>query len=110
MWALLFGLAGWWTGLRRFLLVGGWIFLMGLAIGVWQWARGVPDVPVEFLRFDLWASLPDSVRLLLEEIFSRLSLAVGGLTLVTGAGLLLSGGIAFWRYRRENPAPVEEEA
>src|ERR1043165_9787252 len=38
VWAMLIVLAGEWMGLHRFRLLGGMIFLVGVAIGIWQLA------------------------------------------------------------------------
>jgi hypothetical protein len=91
IWAALSILAGEWTGLRRFRLLGVLIFLTGIATGAWQLVIGLSNLSLETAIYRTFAS-------------------VGLVTLVSGIVFVLSGGATFLRYRKENPVPYQEEA
>jgi len=97
LWAVLSILAGEWLGLQRFRLVGLAMLLIGSAVGVWQFALGTSEF-----------SGTASTAMLL-EIIGRTLTGMGMLILFTGAALILSGGITFLNYRKENPTPYAEE-
>jgi hypothetical protein len=109
-WAILVILAGEWMGLARFRWLGGWLLLAGIAVGVWQFLVGVPTVPVEALQPGAWAALPPALAVPLAASLNRTFASVGLLVLLTGVGLVASGGVTFLRYRKANPAPYQEEA
>jgi hypothetical protein len=94
-------LAGEWMGLRRFRLVGTIILLAGMAVGLWQFAMGVPAFP---------ANMGSGILqpLVLESI-NRTLTSLGLLTLISGVILMLSGLVTFLRYRKENPIPYTED-
>ena len=93
IWAVLCVLAAQWMGLRRFRLLAVMILLAGIAIGIWQFAVGLPTFPVNML---------DSVN--------RTLTSLSFLILITGATLTISGLVTFLRYRKENPTPYMEES
>ena len=101
LWAVFFVLAGEWMGLRRFRLMGIMILLGGVAIGLWQFAIGLPVFPANI-------QLEISQPVVLESI-NRALTSLSFLVLLTGLILIFSGLITFLRYRRENPVPYAED-
>jgi len=91
LWAVICLLGYQWTGLRRFQLLAGVIFLAGIKAGGWQWIIGTSNLTFETAIYRTFAS-------------------ASLLTLLSGLVLVISGLITFLRYRRENPAPYQEEA
>jgi hypothetical protein len=110
LWAVLCMLAGRWMGLRRFTVLGLLILLAGIGISAWQLGVGLPPLPAEALQSSPLAALPEALRAPLVESISRTFAGIGLLTLVTGVFFIVSGLVTFLRYRKENPAPYEEEA
>jgi hypothetical protein len=80
-------------GLHRFRLLAGMILMTGIAIGIWQFAIGLPTLPFNVLQS-------------VDRTLSSLSL----LMLISGVILLASGLVTFLRYRKENPIPYAEES
>ena len=107
IWAALCILAGRWLGLRRFVLLGGLILLLGAGIGAWQLAAGLPRIPAEALQSSSLAAIPIAS---LSETLNRVFVSIGWLTLGSGVVFAASGVITFLRYRKENPAPYKEQA
>jgi hypothetical protein len=101
LWAILCVLAGEWMGFRRFRLLGAMILLTGMAVGIWQFAMGLPAFPANVGTGILQP-------LVLESINRTLS-SLGFLTLISGIILMLSGLVTFLRYRKENPIPYTED-
>jgi hypothetical protein len=97
-------------GLRRFGLLGVLILLAGIGISAWQLGVGLPSIPVEALQSSPLAALPEALRASLADILNRTFVSIGLLTLVSGAVFAISGVVTFLRYRKENPAPYQEEA
>jgi len=93
IWAILYLLGGEWMGLRRFRLLAVMILLTGIAIGIWQFAIGLPTFPVNVL-----------------ESVNRTLTSLSFLTLISGVILMISGLVTFLRYRKENPNPYMEES
>ena len=110
IWAILIILPGEWMGLGRFRLLGAWILLTGIAVGVWQLVVGVPRFPVEALQSNLLNALPEVLRAPLAESIYRTFTSIGLFILVCGMAFAISGGVTFLRYRKENPVPYKEEA
>ena len=92
MWAILYLLGGDWMGLRRFRLLAVLILLTGIAIGIWQFAVGLPTLPVNVF-----------------ESVNRTLTGLSILILISGVILMISGLVTFLRYRKENPNPYTEE-
>lgn len=109
-WAVLCVLAGDWTGLGRFRLLGAWLLLAGIAVAVWQTLVGLPNVPSEALQPGAWAVLPSAMAAALAASLNRTFAALGLLGILAGVALVVSGGVTFLRYRKENPVPYQEEA
>ena len=107
IWAALCILAGRWLGLRRFVLLGGLILLLGAGIGAWQLAAGLHRIPAEALQSSSLAAIPIAS---LSETLNRVFVSIGWLTLGSGVVFAASGVITFLRYRKENPAPYKEQA
>ncbi len=93
LWAVLLVFAGEWLGLPRFRFLAALILLAGFVIGTLQWQSQ--------------AGL--SQPLLLESLIRTL-MSLSLLTLVCGVLLVISGLIAFLRYRKDNPSPYAENA
>ena len=110
LWGVLCMLLGHWIGLRRFVLLGGLILLAGIGISAWQFAVGLPPVPVEALQPSPLAALSETQCALLADILNRTFVSIGLLAVVSGGVFVLSGVVIFLRYRKENPAPYQEEA
>jgi len=110
IWALVCILAGRWMGLRRFVLSGFVILLVGIAISAWQLATSLPNFPVEALQFNPLTALPEALRVSLAQIINRTFVGIGWLTVSSGAVFVLSGLLTFLHYRKENPVPYQEEA
>ena len=107
--AVLSILSGRWMGLRRFKLLGVLILLAGIGISAGQLAAGLPPIPVEALQSSPLPALPEALRSPLADILNRTFVSIGLLTLVSGAVFAISGVVTFLRYRKENPAPYQEE-
>ena len=102
LWSVLLTLAGEWMGLRRFRLMGVLILLTGAAIGIWQFAMGLPVFPASLQPSILQPPVIETINRTLES----LSLLV----LISGLILIISGILTFRRYRKENPLPYTEDA
>jgi hypothetical protein len=100
IWAVLCVLAGEWMGLHRFRLVGVMILLAGVAVGIWQYAMGLPAFPANVQ--------PELLQPPVLETINRTLTSLGFLTLASGVILLFSGVVTFLRYRKENPTPYTE--
>jgi hypothetical protein len=101
LWAVLCVLAGEWMGLRRFRLLGAMILLAGMAIGIWQFAIGLPAFPANVGTGILQPLVLESVN--------RTLASLGFLTLISGVILIVTGLVTFLRYRKENPIPYTED-
>ncbi len=101
-WAVFFVLAGEWMGLQRFRLMGIMILLSGAAIGLWQFATGLPVFPADIQ--------PEISQPVVLESINRALTSLNFLVLITGLILIFSGLITFLRYRKENPTPYAEDA
>jgi len=101
IWAVFIVLAGEWMGLLRFRLLGGATLLTGIAVGIWQFAMGLPNIP---------ASVEPNILIpsFLESIDRTIS-GLGFILVVFGVILLISGVVTFLSYRKENPTPYSEE-
>lgn len=97
IWAMLIIFAGEWMGLRRFRLLGGMILLAGIAVGIWQLAMGMPNIPANIQ--------PELFQPSVLESINRAFTSLGLILLISGVLLVFSGIVAFIRYRRENPQP-----
>jgi hypothetical protein len=86
------------------------ILLVGIGISAWQLGVGLRPLPVEAIQSSPLAALPEALRAPLADSISRTFASIGLLTLVTGVFFTASGLVTFLRYRKENPAPYEEEA
>ncbi len=93
IWSISYLLGGEWMGLRRFRLLAVMTLLTGIAIGIWQFAIGLPTVPVNVL-----------------ETVNRTLTSLSVLILSSGVILMISGLLTFLRYRKENPNPYMEES
>jgi hypothetical protein len=109
-WGALCILLGEWTALPRFRLLGIIFMLAGILIGAWQFTLGLPNVPEDALRANILSPLPDVLWAPMEETLSRMLAGVGLLTILSGIGFAASGLVTFLRYRKENPAPYQEES
>jgi len=101
IWAAFIVLAGEWMGLLRFRLVGGITLLTGIAIGIWQSALGLPNVPANVEPTILQPPLLESI--------DRTISSLGFILVTFGVILLISGAATFLRYRKENPTPYSED-
>jgi hypothetical protein len=97
IWAALCILAGEWTGVSRFRVLGILFLLAGLAVGIWQWTAGLPVL-----------SALDQPAV--QEVVNRGLNGLGVLVLISGLPLVVSGLVTFLRYRKANPAPYAEES
>ena len=102
LWAILFVLSGEWMGIARFRILAGLTLFAGIAIGAWQFAVGLPGLPSDIQP---GLSQPSVVASIIRTFAS-----LGLLVLICGLILLVSGLIAFLRYRRQNPLPYAEDA
>ena len=99
VWAIFFIVAGEWSGLRRFRLLAITMALAGIAVGMEQFAIGLP------------ANLqPGVLQPSVVESLDRTLASLSILILISGAALLISGIVTFLRYRKENPTPYAEES
>jgi hypothetical protein len=101
IWAVLCVWAGEWMGLRRFRLLGVLFLLAGMAVGIWQFAAGLP-----VFSADTEAGILQPHVL---EVINRTLTSLGFLVLSSGVILILSGFVTFLRYRKENPTPYTED-
>jgi hypothetical protein len=108
-WGALCILLGQWTALRRFRFLGMVIMLAGISIGAWQLTLGLPNVPADAFPANILSPLPDVLWAPLKESLNRVLTGVGLLTMLSGIGFAVSGLVTFLRYRKENPAPYQEE-
>lgn len=97
IWAALCILAGEWTGVSRFRVLGILFLLAGLAVGIWQWTAGLPVL-----------STLDQPAV--QEVVNRGLNGLGVLVLISGLPLVVSGLVTFLRYCKANPAPYAEES
>ncbi len=110
IWGVACMLLGEWSGLRRFVWMGGVILLAGIVISAWQWAVGVGTAAVEGLQPGNLAGLSETQPGLLADLLNRSLASIGWLTVVAGGVFVLSGVVIFLRFRKENPAVQKEEA
>ena len=110
LWGILFYVSGEWMGLRRFRIMGWLTLLTGLAVGVWQILLGLPALAAEALQADWLQPMPEELMAPLNELLSRMFVAMSVLCLITGVFLIAAGLVTFLRYRKENPVPYREEA
>jgi len=102
IWAALCILAGEWTGVARFRLLGLLFLLAGLAVGIWQWTAGLSALP---------ADVPPALdQPAVQEVVNRGLSGLGLLVLISGLPLIISGLVTFLRYRKANPTPYTEES
>ena len=102
IWGGVYWLAGEWMGLRRFRLLAVMMVLTGIAIGVWQFAIGLPTFP---------SNIQSGIfRPIVLETIHRTLIRLGFLILISGVVLMISGLVTFLRYRKENPTPNAEES
>jgi len=102
IWAALCILAGEWTGVARFRLLGLLFLLAGLAVGIWQWTAGLSALPA-----DVRPALDQHA---VQEVVNRGLSGLGLLVLISGLPLIISGLVTFLRYRKANPTPYVEES
>ncbi len=102
IWAVLCVLAGEWTGVARFRVLGILFLLAGLAVGIWQWTAGLSTLPA-----DVRPALDQPV---VQEVVNRGLNGLGVLVLISGLPLVISGLVTFLRYRKANPTPYVEES
>ena len=100
IWAVFFVLAGEWMNLRRFRLIGIIHLFVGVVIGIWQSAIGLPTF--------LANMQPGVVQAPILESIQRTLISQSYLILISGVILIFSGLLTFVRYRKENPAPYTE--
>jgi len=97
IWAVLCILAGEWTGVARFRVLGILFLLAGIAVGIWQWSAGLPVLsPLD--------------QPAVQEVVNRGLNGLGVLVLISGLPLVISGLVTFLRYRKANPTPYVEES
>lgn len=101
IWAVLCVWAGEWMGLNRFRLLGILILLAGIAVGIWQFAIGLPAFPAK--------AQAEIQQLFVLEIMNRTLTSLSFLVLAAGIILMLSGFVTFLHYRKENPTPYTED-
>lgn len=102
IWAVLCILAGGWTGVARFRVLGILFLLAGVAVGIWQWTLGLSVLPV-----DIQPALNQPA---VQEVINRSLNSLGLLVLISGLPLIISGLVTFLCYRKANPAPYTEES
>lgn len=102
IWAVLCILAGEWTGVTRFRVLGILFLLAGLAVGIWQWTAGLSALPA-----DVRPALDQPA---VQEVVNRGLNGLGLLVLISGLPLVISGLVTFLRYRKANPTPYVEES
>ena len=102
IWAVLCILAGEWTGVTRFRVLGILFLLAGLAVGIWQWTAGLSA-----LSADVRPTLDQPA---VQEVVNRGLNGLGLLVLISGLPLVISGLVTFLRYRKDNPTPYAEES
>ncbi len=98
LWGILLVLAGEWMGLHRFRWIAILVLVTGIAIGIWQWMMGLPNISANI-------QLDHSVL----ESINRSLIGLGYMLIGSGIVFLISGIVTFVRYRKENPQPYEEE-
>jgi hypothetical protein len=102
LWSILLVLAGEWMGLQRFRWIAVFILLTGIAAAIWQWTMGLPDIPA--------ATQPQLLQQLVLESINRSLTSLSFIMVGSGITFMISGGLTFVQYRKENPQPYEEEA
>ncbi len=102
IWAVLCILAGEWTGVVRFRVLGILFLLAGLAVGIWQWTVGLSVFPADVR--------PALNQPAVQEVINRGLSGLGVLVLISGLPLVISGLVTFLQYRKANPTPYVEEA
>lgn len=102
IWGGVYELAGEWMGLRRFRLMAVMTVFTGIAIGIWQFTKGLPAFPSK-----LQSGIFQPIAL---ETINRTLISLGFLLLISGIFLMISGLLTFLRYRKENPIPYAEES
>ena len=101
IWAALCILAGEWTGVARFRLLGLLFLLAGLVVGIRQWTAGLSALPA-----DIRPALDQPA---VQEVVNHGLNGLGWLVLISGLPLVISGLVTFLRYRKANPTPYTEE-
>ena len=101
LWGILLVLAGEWMGLQRFRWSAISILLIGIGIGIWQWTMGLPNIPATIQPELLQPSVLESIN--------RSLTSLGFILVGSGILFIISGGLTFLRYRKENPQPYTEE-
>jgi hypothetical protein len=102
MWGGVYLLAGEWMGLRRFRWLAAMMVLTGIAIGIWQFAVGLPTIPSN--------AQSGIFQPIVLETINRTLISLGFLILISGVILMISGLVTCLRYRKENPTPYAEES
>lgn len=110
IWSILCMVMGERLGLHRFRVLGVFILLTGIAVGIWQLVVGLPSFPVEALLANPLETLPVVLHAPLIESVNRTITGLGSITLVFGVLLIVSGAVTLLRYRKANPVPYGEEA
>ena len=101
IWAALCILAGEWTGVARFRVLGLLFLLAGLVVGIRQWPAGLSALPA-----DIRPALDQPA---VQEVVNHGLNGLGWLVLISGLPLVISGLVTFLRYRKANPTPYTEE-
>jgi len=102
IWGGVYLLAGGWMGLRRFRWLAVIMVLTGIAIGIWQFAIGLPTFPSNIQSGIFQPIVFETIR--------RTLISLCFLILISGVILMISGLVTFLRYRKENPTPYAEES
>jgi hypothetical protein len=102
LWGILLEFAGEWMGLQRFRWTAIIILLTGIGIGIWQWTMGLPSIPATIQPELLQPSVLESIK--------RTLTSLGFMLIGSGILFIVSGGLTFLHYRKENPQPYTEEA
>jgi len=102
LWGILLTLAGEWMGLQRFRWIAIFILMIGIGVGTWQWTMGLPNIPATIQ--------PSIVQPPVLESINRSITSLGAILVGSGIIFIISGGLTFLRYRKENPQPYTEEA
>ena len=102
LWGILLLLAGTWMGLHRFCWMAVFILLTGIGIGIWQWTMGLPNLSTTIQ--------PELLQPPVLESINRSITSLGFILVGSGIVFIISGGLTFMRYRKENPQPYTEEA
>lgn len=101
LWGILLMSAARWMALPRFRWIAGVIFILGIAIGTWQWTMGLPNIPANIQ--------PDLLQPSVLQSINRSLTSLGYTLIGSGIVFLTSGSLTFLRYRKENPQPYSED-